>query len=90
MKLCPKCGSKNETRLGQTACLRCGAELPPQSVEEELAESFSDRELIDKKRKKEPLTLGAFLVRMIIVGIILWILTALWLLFSGKMRDHAL
>jgi hypothetical protein len=49
MRLCPKCGNKNEVSLGQTACFRCGAELPELSVEQELAESLSsksDQELI--------------------------------------------
>ena len=50
MRICPKCGNKNDASLGQTACFRCGAELPVQSVEEELAESLSsksDQELIE-------------------------------------------
>ena len=67
--------------------------MPVESVEQEFAESLSsksDLELIDKKRKKVPLTLSAFLFRMIIIGIILWVLGALWLLFSGEMHDHAL
>src|ERR1017187_421583 len=35
MILCSKCGNQNEVSLGQTACFRCGAELPaePPSVE---------------------------------------------------------
>jgi uncharacterized membrane protein len=31
MMLCPKCGNKNEVNLEQTACFRCGAELPAES-----------------------------------------------------------
>jgi hypothetical protein len=49
MRLCPKCGNENKVSLGQTACFRCGADLPEQSVELELAESLSsktDQELI--------------------------------------------
>ena len=30
--LCQKCGNKNNVSLGQTACFRCGAELPEQFI----------------------------------------------------------
>ena len=29
---CPKCGNKNDVSLGQTACFRCGAQLPEQEL----------------------------------------------------------
>jgi hypothetical protein len=36
MKLCSKCGHKNDVSLGQTACFCCGAELPEESLPDEL------------------------------------------------------
>ena len=35
MKLCSKCGHKNDVDLGQTSCFQCGAELPVESLPEE-------------------------------------------------------
>jgi len=42
---CPKCGNKNEVALGQTACFRCGAELPEESesIDSDLAGSLSEK-----------------------------------------------
>jgi len=35
MKLCSECGNKNDADLGQTACFRCGAPLPEESLADE-------------------------------------------------------
>lgn len=32
MQICAKCGTENESGLGQTSCARCGAELPEESL----------------------------------------------------------
>jgi hypothetical protein len=32
MQICAKCGTENETNLGQTSCARCGAALPEEPL----------------------------------------------------------
>ena len=84
MKLCSKCGSKNETSLGQMYCFRCGAELPEQSISSPSTPSPLPEE---KPTKSE--FIGLILIGILIIAVVLYIMGLTLLFGFGFAQDHA-